>query len=389
MRGETSPRKGGRRLLGIGLAVGVVALAAIGTSGSSASNSTTYGNGLKLGKVLSTAPIKRIVAPWLRWNEKKCSYETTTDHPAAYAANVRKIIGPVTIGYMDYGDTDPFGIANSRSVKAVAAQAGFKLNVYNLQYPSTTAPIADAKLSVLRHDKGVLQGNLDPTVLPGFFRILEGKGCTPSIALYGGTGDPRPSIGAIYADTGTLQGQYLAKQAKKRGYVPAQTAFVQCTDPTLSAFIAAMFPAAAKALTGSGFALPPANLFHLNCSGQSSANAVAAVKAWIEGHPNFKYLLFNAPDDERASGIIAALKAKGRLNTDSMNIGAGLDQLGQQQVRNGTETASIAFFPEDAGKYLIPMLEDVMAGNAIPQFVEQAIYVVDKSNLNKYYPAHH
>jgi len=32
------------------------------------------------------------------------------------------------------------------------------------------------------------------------------------------------------------------------------------------------------------------------------------------------------------------------------------------------------------------MLEDAMAGNAVPQFVEQAIYVVDKTNLNKYYP---
>jgi len=290
---------------------------------------------------------------------------------------------------MDYGDTDPFGIANSRSVKSVAAQAGFRLNVYNLQYPSTTAPINDAKLSVVRHDRGVLQGNLDPSVLPAFFRILEGQGCIPSIALYGGTGDPRPSIGAIYADTGTLQGQYLAKQAKKRGYVPAQTAFVQCTDPTLSSFIAAMFPAAAKAVTASGFALPPQNLFQLNCSGQSSTNAVASVKAWLTGHPTFKYLMFNAPDDERSTGIIAALKSMGKLNNDSMNVGAGLDQVGQAQVRTGAETASIAFFPENAGKYLIPMLEDVMAGNAVPQFVEQAIYVVDKTNIDKYYPAKH
>ena len=37
---------------------------------------------------------------------------------------------------MHYGDVDPFGMANSKSIKAVAEQAGFKLNTYNLKFPS-------------------------------------------------------------------------------------------------------------------------------------------------------------------------------------------------------------------------------------------------------------
>lgn len=393
-------------LLGCALAAGLVAC---GSDGGSSTPSTTpaatspstsstpastsapsgdFGTGLKVtDQVVSEAEIFKTVEPWLRWNKKSCAYEETTDHPAEYKAQIRKIDGSSTIGYMHYGDSDPFGIANSTSVKESAKAAGFTLNVYNLQYPSTTVPLDVAKTAVLRHDQGALQGNLDPTVLPQFFKEIEGKGCMPSIALYGGVGDKRPSIGAIYEDAGTLQGEYLAKEAQARNFAPDETAFVQCTDPSLAPFIAAMFPASAKALTAKGFALPDANLFKLDCSGQSSTKAVAAVKAWITGHPKFKHLLFNAPDDLRVTGIIAALKAAKRLTDDTISIGAGLDQLGQQQVRSGGETASIAFFPERAGQYLVPMLEDVMAGNAVPQFVEQAIFVVTKDDLDKYYPA--
>lgn len=360
------------------------------TSGSNqaTTDETQYGVGLSLtDEVVAEGKVFKIFGPWLRWNNETCSFEETQDHPETYEAKTRKIEGDWQIGYMHYGDSDPFGIANSKSVKDTSDLAGFTLNTYNLEYPSKTVPIDDAKAAVLKGDKGVLQGNLEPTVLPAFFRILEGQGCIPSIAVYGGKGDPRPAIGAVFHDAGLLQGEWLAEEAQKRGFVPEQTALVECTDPSLAPFIAEMFPAAEETLKSGGFAIPDENIFELNCTGQSSTAAVAAVKDWITGHPDFPYLIFNAPDDLRITGVIAALKAKDRLTDKTLTIGNGLDQVGRDQVRSGDESASVAFFPENYGLFLVPMLQDVMAGNAVPQFVEHNLVVVTQDTLDDYYPA--
>ena len=348
---------------------------------------TPFGVGLTLtDEVVAEGEILNITEPWLVWNSETCSFQEAEEHPDTYVAATRKIEGDWQIGYMHYGDSDPFGIANSESVKEIAALAGFTLNVYNLEYPSKTVPIDDAKASVLQGDKGVLQGNLEPTILPAFFKILEGEGCIPSVAVYGGVGDPRPSIGAIFKDSGRLQGEWLAQEATARGFPPDGTAFVQCTDPTLAPFIADMFPASIEALKTGGFAIPDDNIFQLNCPGQSSTTAVPAVKDWFTAHPDFDYVLINGPDDLRITGVIAALKAVGRNTDKTITIGNGLDQVGRDQVRSGDESASVAFFPENYGLFLIPVLQDLMAGNPVPQFVQHLQLVVTKDTLDQFYP---
>jgi ribose transport system substrate-binding protein len=348
-----------------------------------------YGVGLKLtNQVVAKGQVLRVVSPWLVWNKSTCRYQTATKHPATYVAATRKIVGSWTIGYMHYGNSDPFGIANSASVAKTSKLAGFNLHAYNLEYPSKTVPLQDAKLAVTQGDQGVIQGNLDPTILPAFFKILQDKsgGCVPTIAVYGGPGDKTPAIGAIFKDTGTLQGQWLAKEAKARNFTPAKTAFVQCADPSLATFVALMFPASIAGLRSAGFAIPKANIYQLNCQGQSSSTARQQVTDWFTAHPNFSYVLVNGPDDQRITGVVQALKAIGRHTRTTLTVGAGADPVGQSQVRNGDEDATIAFFPEHYGLFLLPVLEDVMAGNPVPQFVEHVQIVITKKNLAKYYP---
>src|SRR5256885_17236130 len=94
---------------------GLTAFAATATGGAS---SSAFGVGLKLGKVVNKIPVGSSTGPWLVWNSKSCAYEVAKKHPKAYLANVRKVVGgPTQIGYMDYGDTDPFGVADSKSNK--------------------------------------------------------------------------------------------------------------------------------------------------------------------------------------------------------------------------------------------------------------------------------
>ena len=94
------------------------------------------GVGLKLGKVVNTIPVGSSIGPWLVWDKRRCSYQTTQTHPKAYVANVRKVVGgPTKIGYMHYGDTDPFGVANSKNMKKMAALAGFTARRLQPQVP--------------------------------------------------------------------------------------------------------------------------------------------------------------------------------------------------------------------------------------------------------------
>ena len=177
------------------------------------------------------------IGPWLVWNSKSCAYEVASKHPKAYLANVRKVVGgPNQIGYMDYGDTDPFGVANSKSIKKMAALAGFKLDVYNLKYPSETEPLTQAHNSVLKHDRGVVQAQQLDTLSNAFLKIMQSQGCIPTVQMYLKVKNV-PSFGAVWADSGTTQGIWLAQQAKAKKWKPSDTALVECTDPDVGSSV--------------------------------------------------------------------------------------------------------------------------------------------------------
>ena len=104
------------------IALGLAAVA--GTATRAAASTSAFGVGLKLGAVVHSIPVGSSIGPWLVWNKSTCSYQTAATHPQAYKADIRKVTGgPSKVGYMHYGDTDPFGVANSKSMKAMAALA--------------------------------------------------------------------------------------------------------------------------------------------------------------------------------------------------------------------------------------------------------------------------
>lgn len=115
------------------------------------SSSSDFGTGLKLGtKAVSTAKVGSTVEPWYVWNPDECAFEKTDDHPADYKAETRDMPdGAPQLGYMHYGNSDPFGVAVSKSIEAEAKDAGMDVNVYNLKFPSRTEPQAVANASLV------------------------------------------------------------------------------------------------------------------------------------------------------------------------------------------------------------------------------------------------
>ena len=309
------------------------------------------------------------------WNKETCAYEEAADHPEAYEANLRAVTGgPTQIGYMHYGDVDPFGVANSKSMADVAEQAGFQLNVYNLKFPSETEPLAQARNSVLKKDAGVVQAQQVASVSDAFLKILQTDGCIPSVQMYLKT-KMVPAFGAVWGDVGKAQGEWLAEQALAKGWTPGDTALLQCTDPSLGEDVNSMFPAAVQALDDGGFALADDDVFPIKCE-FTPQKAQIPVTDWLTAHPDYDHVLMTTIDDERMSGMTNAMRKAGKKEGESyLGIASGADELGQTEIKNGHESASIAFFPEKYGEWLIPILEDVMAGNPVPSFVGQGLPV--------------
>jgi ribose transport system substrate-binding protein len=266
-----------------------------------------------------------------------------------------------------------------------AEKAGMPLDVYNLKFPSRTEPLAAADSAVVKQDKGVMQANLDPTVLPRFFDVLEGEGCIPSVQLYLPI-DGRPGMGNSWPDVGRVIGEYVADEAQARGWKPEDTALVQCTDPDNGPDVNIMFKTAPKAMAEGGFAVPDDQVFNLVCKLSEGRSGETRVVDWFTAHPNFKHVAITAGDSPRMKDIINAVEREGRPDEDTILVAGSDDESARRFVRAGQQDMSVSAFAERYGEWLIPMMQDIMAGNPVPSYVGVELVPLTKDNIDEHYP---
>lgn len=366
-------------------------LLAVGCGGDddagTASSGGVYGTGLELGdEVLNTAPVGATVGPWYRWNRDACEFEETDDHPEEYAAEIRDVVGgDDRIGYMHYGNTDPFGVSNSESVEEMAELAGMSLDVYNLRFPSRTEPLTAARNAVTQQNVGVLQANLDPSILPSFYDVLEADGCIPSIQLYIPV-DGHPAMGNHWPDVGTMIGDHIATEAQERGWAPEDTALVQCIAEDNGPTVNVMFESSREALAEGGFELPADNVFELVCKENEVQAAFNRVRDWFTANSGFEHVAFTAIDSLRMQPMLRAIQEEGRPNEDTITAAGADDESSRASVRAGDQDMSVAFFGERFGEWLIPMMQDMLAGNPVPAFVGTELVPLTAENIDEHYP---
>lgn len=374
----------------VAIALLAALLAACGDSdsggGGAEAKSGEFGTGVKLrDEVKGSAPVGASVAPWYIWNGETCKFEETEDHPEKYEANLRPFEGdPPKLGYMHYGNSDPFGVDVSKSVEAAAKKAGMAVDVYNLKFPSRTEPQSVAKAALVKQDDVVIQANLDPTVLPEFYDIIEKDGCIPSIQLFIPV-DGHPAFGNHWPDVGKVIGEYSAEQAKERGWTPEDTALVQCTDRDSGPTVNVMFKEVPKALAASGFEIPKKNVFDLVCGLTDPQSGYKRVTDWFTGHPEFKHVAFSAIDSIRMQEMARAVKDEGIADKDRILSAGADDKSSRASVRAGEQDMSVAFFGERFGEWLVPMVQDIMAGNPVPSFVGTELIPLTQENIDEYY----
>lgn len=95
-------------------------------------------------------------------------------------------------------------------------------------------------------------------------------------------------------------------------------------------------------------------------------------------------IMATAINDQATTGIIRAVKQAGR-EADLIAVGMGADELATMMAEPAF-VASVGYFPERYGNFLVPMALAELAGIDVPPTVLMTHVMVDKGNICNYYP---
>ena len=103
--------------------------------------------------------------------------------------------------------------------------------------------------------------------------------------------------------------------------------------------------------------------------------------------PDAEYVVLTSVNAQTMSGVLAAVQTAGRWDPEKwIVITQGADVTGNQQVVDGLVKASIAYFPERYGEYLIPASVALMNGQLVPPFMYVENEVISMDNMAEWYP---
>jgi ribose transport system substrate-binding protein len=115
--------------------------------------------------------------------------------------------------------------------------------------------------------------------------------------------------------------------------------------------------------------------------------AKAAMDDVLAANPDAVKIAVTSINEQTMAGIIASLQGAGRFDPKNIVIiTLGMDELGQSQIRDGLTDGGIAFFPEKYGEFVVPAVIATLQGAPVPPYIFVENIVINKSNIDKYYP---
>ncbi|MBI2502179.1 MAG: substrate-binding domain-containing protein [Candidatus Latescibacteria bacterium] len=275
-----------------------------------------------------------------------------------------------------------FGIKVEEGIKANAASAGLELLVADNRLDGPTA-LANAESFVRRGVDLVIEFQTDvnfgPTIMQKFTRAGIGV-VAIDIPMPGAT-----FFGANNPRSGFMGGSYLAQAALARfgdeqvargyqvvGELPQSGAIpAMRTEGQVAGFLAMLpdFPAAQL------IRIDTKNT--LQYSFQQMRNVLSRIPP---GAP----LMLLAINDQSVTGMLRAVQQAGRQG-DLIAVGNGADEL-ETLAKEAPLVASVAYFPERYGNYLIPLGLMSLAGRPLPPAVLVEHLMVTRANVCQYYP---
>lgn len=312
---------------------------------------------------------------------------TAAAQPTTAGAEYKPEIRPATkkwkIGYGDGLAGIPFTASVTKSINDTAAKMGVDIVYCDNAYDQQKTVECSNSL-VTQQANGVIFANWiagTEDLIAGIFH----KANIPCVAYDG----PHPGCVAFGPDNfeaGKEAGKFLGEYGKKQGWDPKDTQLVLIWSPDVPVHKARAD--GTKAGLEPVFPIPAENI---NDVGTKALDDVLPnVTAWATAHPNAKYVLcFGHSDQPGVDCGLALEKAgfKGRAAVAS--LGASDEALVELRTRSDTDSlfkATISYFPERYGEYLVPIIVDLLEGKTVPDRVIPSVSPVTRDNIQQLYP---
>jgi len=276
----------------------------------------------------------------------------------------------------------PFGVRVEQGIRANAEAAGIHLVVADNRLDGPTA-LANAQSFVRRNVDFAIEFQTDVNFGPTIMRQFD-DAKIPVIAI----DIPMPGatfFGANNPRSGFMGGSYLGEAAiAKLGAAKVASGYLVVGDLPQSGAIPAMRTGGEVAgFTAVVPGMPPSHVIKIDTKNtmQYSFQQMSNVLSRI---PPSVPILITAINDQATLGMLRAVYEAHRQG-DAIAVGMGADEA-PQLAKEKQFVASVGYFPERYGNYLIPMALMELAGHRLPPAVLVHHVMVTQGNVCHFYP---
>lgn len=309
---------------------------------------------------------------------------------ASYAAMVKEAAARTpprngdgyVFAFANLQDDIPFCAKVKEGIERNAAAAGIDLVVADNRLDGATA-LQNAESFIQRNVDYVIEFQTDAEFGPVISNKLQAEG----IGLVA-IDIPMPQatfMGANNPRSGFMGGAYLAQAAiAEYGAAKVNEGYLVIGELPQSGPIPAMrtggqvagFLAVAK-----GF--PAANVIKFD-SKNTLDESFAQMNNILNRIPDGVPIMMTAINDQATTGMLRAVKLADR-EADALAVGMGADEV-ETLATEDRFIASVGYFPENYGNYLIAIGLAELAGKRVPPAVLVNHVMVNKGNVCDYYP---
>ncbi len=309
--------------------------------------------------------------------------EPTTEAGGEYSAEIRPATQRWKIGYGDGLAGIPFTETVTRNINAVAEEMGVDIVYCDNAYDQEKT-VACSNNLVTQEVDGVIFANWIAGTEELISGIFQDAG-VPCVAYDG----PHPNCVAFGPDNYVAAkeaGKYLGEYAVAQGWDPSTVQLLLVWSPDVP-----VHQARAEGATDGVkevIDIPEANIH--NIPHKELSDVQPNVTTWATAHPDAEHVLCFGHSDQPGVDCALALEQAGFLGR-AVAVGTGASDEALVDLRDRTDEesvfkATISYFPERYGTYLVPIIVDLLEGRDVPERIIPAVEPVTRENVMELYP---
>ncbi len=317
--------------------------------------------------------------------------EMDMDYPTAvslegYEAVARPATQRWKIGYGDGLSGIPFTDSVTDSINEVADAMGVDIVYCDNAYDQEKT-VQCAELIVSQGSDGVIFANWIAGTEDLITSIFLDAGL--SCVAYDGPHPGCVAFGPDNYEASREAGRFLGRFAVEQGWDPAETELIVIWTPGVQ--VMADRREGSIAGVKEVFDIPDDNI-HIDIPHEAADDVLPNVTSWITANPGAKNVLCFGHSDQPGVDCAVALESGGFLGrAAAASLGASDEALVDLRTRTDEESvfkATISYFPERYGEYLVPIVVDMLEGRAdeMPERIIPAVEPVTRANVMELYP---